>query len=121
MMAFPEMVAGPGGLDSVLMRVMDGKAAVKGGAEGYQMLSLMPGACGKNSPGIGVAFKISDGDPNRRATYAIVVSLLKALGFENEMESEAFRDFNTPVLRNWRGLEIGEIRMTRPIEISKTW
>lgn len=121
MMAFPEMVAGPGGLDSVLMRVMEGKAAVKGGAEGYQMLSLMPGACGKNSPGIGVAFKISDGDPNRRATYAIVVSLLKALGFENEMESEAFRDFNTPVLRNWRGLEIGETRMTRPIEISKTW
>lgn len=121
MMAYPEMVAGPGALDTVLMHVMKGKAAVKGGAEGYQMLSLMPGACGKDSPGIGVAFKISDGDPNRRATYAVIVALLKALGFRSEMESEAFRSFNDPVLKNWRGLEIGRIQTARPIEISKTW
>ena len=121
MMAYPEMVAGPGALDSVLMSVMQGKAAVKGGAEGYQMLSLMPGACGKGSPGMGLAFKISDGDPIRRATYALIVSLLKALGFETEMASEAFSNFNTPLLRNWRGLEIGEIRVSRSIEITKTW
>ena len=121
MMAYPEMVAGPGALDSVLMSVMHGKAAVKGGAEGYQMISLMPGACGKGSPGIGVAFKVSDGDPNRRATFALIVGLLKALGFEEEMAREAFRNFNTPLLRNWRGLEIGEIRTARPIEIAKTW
>ena len=121
MMAYPVMVAGPGSLDTVLMDVMRGKTAVKGGAEGYQMLSLMPEACGKGSPGIGVAIKISDGDPNRRATYALVVGLLKALGFGEEMESEAFRNFNTPILKNWRGLEIGEIRTARPIEIMKTW
>ena len=121
MMAYPVMVAGPGSLDTVLMDVMRGKTAVKGGAEGYQMLSLMPEACGKGSPGIGVAIKISDGDPNRRATYALVVGLLKALGFGEEMESEAFRNFNTQILKNWRGLEIGEIRTARPIEIMKTW
>ena len=121
MMAYPEMVAGPGAFDSVLMNVMQGKAAVKGGAEGYQMVSLMPGACGKGSPGIGVAIQISDGDPNRRATYALIVALLTALGFDEEMASEAFRNFNVPVLRNWRGLEVGEIRTTRPIEINKTW
>lgn len=121
MMAYPVMVAGPGSLDTVLMDVMRGKTAVKGGAEGYQMLSLMPEACGKGSPGIGVALKISDGDPNRRATYATLVGLLKALGFGKEMESEAFRNFNTPILKNWRGLEIGEIRTARPIEIMKTW
>jgi L-asparaginase II len=121
MITYPEMVAGPGALDTVLMHVMQDKAAVKGGAEGYQMLSLMPGACGRNSPGIGVAIKISDGDPNRRATYTIVVGLLKALGFGDEMQSEAFSNFNTPKLKNWRGLEIGEIRLARPIEITKTW
>lgn len=121
MMAYPEMVAGPGAFDSVLMSVMQGKAVVKGGAEGYQMISLMPGACGKGSPGIGVAIKISDGDPNRRATYTLIVALLKALGFEAEMASDSFRNFNASVLRNWRGLEIGEIRTARPIEISKTW
>ncbi len=121
MMAYPEMVAGPGAFDSVLMSVMQRKAVVKGGAEGYQMISLMPGACGKGSPGIGVAIKISDGDPNRRATYTLIVALLKALGFEAEMASDSFRNFNTSVLRNWRGLEIGEIRIARPIEITKTW
>lgn len=121
MMAYPEMVAGPGALDSVLMSVMQGKAAFKGGAEGYQMISLMPGACGKDSPGIGVAIKISDGDPNRRATYTLIVALLNALGFESEMASEAFRNFNNPILRNWRGLEVGEIRLARPLEITKTW
>ena len=121
MMAYPEMVAGPGALDSVLMRVLQGKAAVKGGAEGYQMLSLMPGACGNGSPGIGVAFKFSDGDPNRRATHALIVGLLKALGFEVEMASEAFRNFNSPLLKNWAGLDIGEIRLAKPIEITKPW
>jgi len=121
MMANPEMVAGPGALDSVLMSLMQGKAAFKGGAEGYQMVSLMPGACGKGSPGIGVAFKFSDGDPNRRATYVLMVNLLKALGFETEMASETFRNFNAPLLKNWAGLEIGEIRLVRPIEITITW
>jgi L-asparaginase II len=121
MMAYPEMVAGPGALDSVLMRVMQGKAAVKGGAEGYQMLSLMPGACGKASPGIGVAFKFSDGDPNRRATHALIVALLNALGFEAEIADESFSRFNVPMLKNWRGLEIGQIRTAKPIEITKTW
>jgi L-asparaginase II len=121
MMAYPEMVAGPGALDSVLMRVMQGKAAVKGGAEGYQMISLIPGACGKGSPGIGVAFKFSDGDPNRRATYTLIVALLNALGFEAEMADKSFRRFNSPLLKNWRGLEIGQIRTARPIEITKIW
>ena len=121
MMAYPEMVAGPGAFDSVLMNVMKGKAAVKGGAEGYQMVSLMPGACGKGSPGIGVAIQISDGDPNRRATYALIVALLKELGFKEEMESEAFQKFNNHLLKNWRGLDVGEIRITKPIEITKTW
>jgi len=121
MMAYPEMVAGPGALDSVLMRVMQGKAAVKGGAEGYQMLSLMPGACGNGSPGIGVAFKFSDGDPNRRATHSLIVALLNALGFKAEMADESFSRFNVPMLKNWRGLEIGQIQSAKPIEITKTW
>lgn len=121
MMSHPVMVAGPGGLDTVLMGVMKGKIAVKGGAEGYQMLSILPGNCGSGSPGIGVAFKISDGDPNRRATGALITALLKALGFVQEMSDDASSSFNMTVLRNWRGLEVGEIRLAQPIEIKKTW
>lgn len=115
MIAYPEMVAGPGQLDSVLMQVMNGKVIAKGGAEGYQLIGVMPGAIAENSKGIGIAFKIADGDPSRRATQRVVVEMLKALGFEVEMASEAFASFNQPILRNFRGIEIGNIRLARPI------
>lgn len=116
MIAYPEMVAGPGQLDSVLMQVMNGKVIAKGGAEGYQLIGVMPGAIADNSKGIGIAFKIADGDPSRRATQRVVVEMLKALGFEAEMASEAFASFNQPILRNFRGIEIGNIRLARPIQ-----
>lgn len=116
MIAYPEMVAGPGQLDSVLMQVMSGKVIAKGGAEGYQLIGVMPGAIAENSKGIGIAFKIADGDPSRRATQRIVVEMLKALGFEAEMASEVFASFNQPILRNFRGIEIGNIRLARPIQ-----
>lgn len=116
MIAYPEMVAGPGQLDSVLMQVMNGKVIAKGGAEGYQLIGVMPGAIAENSKGIGIAFKIADGDPSRRATQRIVVEMLTALGFEAEMASEAFASFNQPILRNFRGIEIGNIRLARPIQ-----
>lgn len=115
MIAYPEMVAGPGQLDSVLMQVMNGKVIAKGGAEGYQLIGVMPGAIAENSKGIGIAFKIADGDPSRRATQRIVVEMLTALGFEAEMASEVFASFNQPILRNFRGIEIGNIRLARPI------
>lgn len=116
MMAFPEMVAGPGQLDSVLMRVMNGKVIAKGGAEGYQLIGILPGAIAENSKGIGIAFKIADGDPSRRATQRVIVELLKAFGFEAEMASEAYASFNQPILRNFRGIEVGKIRLARPIQ-----
>lgn len=117
MMTYPMMVSGPTGMDTVLMEVMAGKAVVKGGAEGYQMIGLMPDAIHPGSKGIGIAFKFSDGDPSRRATYRLTIALLSALGFEKEMQSDAFAEFNTPTLKNWRGLEVGEIRVSRPILI----
>lgn len=117
MINYPVMVSGPTGFDTALMKTMAGKAVVKGGAEGYQMIGLLPDALHPGSKGVGIAFKISDGDASRRATYSLAVALLSALGFEKEMQSEPFAEFNTPVLRNWRGLEIGEIRGCQPILI----
>jgi len=84
MMSYPELIAGPGKLDTLLMQVMQGKAVVKGGAEGYQMIGLMPGALKAGSPGIGIAIKFSDGDPSRRATDTFVTALLRAFGFQQE-------------------------------------
>ncbi|MGV8050705.1 MAG: asparaginase [Anaerolineaceae bacterium] len=118
MMNYPVMVAGPGKMDTCLMQVMQGKAVVKGGAEGYQMIGLMPGSVQPDSPGIGIAFKISDGDPSRRATQCLVAMLLKALGFVREIDDEAYSVFTDPVLHNWRGLEIGETRPAFHLDIA---
>lgn len=115
MRAFPFMVAGPQQLDTVLMEVMEGKVVSKGGAEGYQMIGVMPGVLPDFPYGLGITMKFSDGDPNRRATYAMTVAILSALGFEEQMQSEAFAGFNTPVLHNWRGLEIGETFISEPV------
>ena len=113
----PFMVAGPHRLDTALMEVMQGKVISKAGAEGYQIIGIMPGALHSRSRGIGIAFKFADGDPSRRATHSLTTALMKAFGFEKEMASEAFSEFSDPVLRNWRGLDVGEIRVMRKIRV----
>lgn len=117
MTSFPNMIAGPNQVDTVLMQVMGGKVISKGGAEGYQMIGIRAGALGPNSKGIGIAFKIADGDITRRATHLLVVELMKLFGFEAEMESEAFKHFNQPILKNFRGIEVGRLRLARPIQL----
>ncbi|MFZ3070400.1 MAG: asparaginase [Anaerolineaceae bacterium] len=118
MMSYPSMVSGPGMFDTILMQVMQGKAVVKGGAEGYQMIGLMSDAVRPGSQGIGIAFKFSDGDPSRRATHRLTTMILKALGFGAQIDSEAYQKFNNPLLRNWRGLEVGEIGPAFNLEIN---
>ena len=112
MMSFPEMVAGPGRLDTILMQAMAGKVVAKGGAEGYQMVGLLPGALQPGSPGIGIAIKLSDGDLSRRATHALVTAILSAFGFQQELSAETLQEVTDPTLRNWRGLVVGERRLS---------
>jgi L-asparaginase II len=107
MRAYPVMVAGPGKLDTVMMQLFGDKLISKGGAEGYQMIGLLPDAA-KGTPGIGIAIKFSDGDPDRRATYALVTAILEALGYDKQVRNEAFQPFSDPVVRNWRELVVGE-------------
>ncbi|MEL7645434.1 MAG: asparaginase [Anaerolineaceae bacterium] len=111
MRAHPVMVAGPGKLDTVLMQVLGDKLIAKGGAEGYQMIGLLPDAeTGK--PGIGIAMKFSDGDPDRRAINSLVTAILCAFGFSDRLENEAYKPFADGVVRNWRGLTAGEKRLS---------
>ena len=117
MAAYPNMVAGPGRWDTVLMRLSEGKIISKGGAEGYQMMGILPGAIRPGSPGIGIAYKISDGDGSGRARSMLGIAVLRALGFGAIVDAPEFAELNKPTLRNWRGLEIGEIRPAQAIEI----
>jgi L-asparaginase II len=109
MMTYPEMVSGPGKWDTQLMEVTAGKIVSKGGAEGYQSMGIMPGVLFPGSAGVGIAIKISDGDPSSRVRPAIALEILHQLGAVNQDELEALAEFGPrfPV-RNWRKIIVGE-------------
>ena len=110
MTAHPDMVAGPGRFDTLVMRATGGKVIAKGGAEGYQGMALRPGALFPGSPGIGITLKIADGDSAGRAVGSAAFAALDQLGALSEAERETLAGFDRRVLRNWRELEIGELR-----------
>ncbi len=111
MTTHPGMVGGPERFDTTLMEVGAGQIVAKGGAEGYQGIGLLPGALGPDSPGIGIALKISDGDPSGRARHGAALEILRLLGAlsgEELAQIAAFGPHKT--LRNFRKLEVGESR-----------
>ena len=99
MAAHPELVAGEGRACTELMRAMDG-VAIKTGAEGV-FVAILP------REGLGVAVKITDG--TTRASECAIAALLVRLGVLDAGHPAAVKRM-TPVLRNWRGLEVGAIR-----------
>ena len=107
----PEMVAGPGKFDTILMECGQGKIVSKGGAEGYRGIGLLPGALGPSSPALGIALKISDGDPRGRATHAVSLEALRQLGALSADQLESLAEIG-PVLpvHNWRKLVVGQAR-----------
>jgi L-asparaginase II len=120
MMANPVMVSGAGRFDTRVMEVCSKRILVKGGAEGYMAMGILAGALGAESLGIGIAFKISDGDLSvrgpdsvfrNRVRPAVALEILKQLSFISENELEALAEFG-PVrpVTNARKLVVGESR-----------
>lgn len=107
----PDMVAGPGKFDTRLMECGQGKIVSKGGAEGYRGIGLLPGALSPGSPALGIALKISDGDPRGRAAHAVSLEILRQLGALSANDLESLEDFG-PVrpVTNWRNLVVGQAR-----------
>ena len=120
MTTYPEMVSGYGEFDEQLMRAGDGKFITKRGAEGYQIVGLMPGVIGKDSPGVGIAFKVSDGDASRmaddltsstRVRPAVVIEILRQLGALSSKQEQALGPFGPEKsIQNHRGLITGQMR-----------
>jgi L-asparaginase II len=109
MMAHPDMVGGPDSFDTMLMQVTGNRIVCKGGAEGYQVLGLLPGAIGPGSPALGIALKISEGDQRGQARPAVVLEVLRQLGAITHTELEALANFGPSFpLYNWRKLRVGE-------------
>ncbi|MBI9049586.1 MAG: asparaginase [Anaerolineaceae bacterium] len=113
MMHYPMMIAGPKGFDTHLMTAANGKVFCKAGAEGFQGVGILPGVLGPDSPGIGIAIKISDGDPNLRARSAVALSILHHMQVLTEAELGNLMDYTSahPVY-NWRKIEVGKLTTT---------
>ena len=95
--AHPDLVAGAGRLDTLIMQRLPRKVLVKGGAEG---------ACAGAFPerGLGFALKIADGA--KRAADAVAAALIARL------YPQAQGLGPSPVITNWRGLEVGQVRIS---------
>ncbi len=108
MLAHPEMVEGEGELDTELMRAGAGRFVSKVGAEGVYAAGVLP--CGRWPRGLGLAFKIEDGDKGDRARPRVAVEALRQLGVLGEGELKSLRKFAGQTLKNHRGEEVGEAR-----------
>ncbi|MBI1794554.1 MAG: asparaginase [Chloroflexi bacterium] len=120
MMTHPEMISGPSEFDCRLMQVGKGKIICKRGAEGFQAIGLLPGALGAASPGIGITFKVSDGDllfrtlkiePLNRVRPAVTLEILRQIGALNDSQMKELAEFGpTLPIKNHRGIVVGESR-----------
>ncbi len=130
MIDHPDMVGGPDSFDTYLMRYAKGSLLSKGGAEGYQIIGIMPGAISPGSPGLGVAIKVSDGDlkshtgsvsnPRGQIRPAVSLEILRQLGLWDPdlAGSMAYFGPGFPVL-NWRKLLAGSGRPCFQLEIAR--
>jgi L-asparaginase II len=84
------------------MRAMGGKVAVKTGAEGV-FVAILP------QMGLGIAVKILDGAT--RASEAAITALLVHLG-ALDRNDPVVSDYLGGPIRNWRGLNTGEMRLS---------
>jgi L-asparaginase II len=95
--AHPAMLAGAGRFDTVLTEALGEAAFVKLGAEGVYCGAL---------PGLGLGFALKCDDGAVRAAEAATACLLaRLLG-----PSEVLARLSAPVLRNWRGTAVGQVR-----------
>jgi len=99
--AEPELVAGPGRADTVVMRRLPGRIFMKTGAEGVY-------AGGFPELGLGFALKIDDG--TTRASAGAVIALIE------RVIPEAQGLMARRTIKTWRGMEAGEIRAAAPLE-----
>jgi L-asparaginase II len=128
MTGHPEMISGPGEFDCRLMQVGAGLIVCKRGAEGFQAVGVMAGALGEDSPGLGIAFKVSDGDllfrtlaiePRNRVRPAVTLEILRQVGALSAAQLAQLAEFGPELpVRNHRGADVGE---SRPIfRLNKT-
>lgn len=102
MIKHPDLVGGTGRLDTVLMQAAAGKIISKGGAEGTY-IALVP------ERDMVIALKAEDGAS--RAAHAALYHLLEKHELADKKTLESIRPLALPVLKNWRQVETGRVRI----------
>jgi len=102
----PWYVAGTGRFCTEVMHQFGSRALVKTGAEGV--------FCGVLTElGLGIAVKFDDGAG--RAAEAVMAALLARFLDLSDRDRAALARFVQPALRNWNGIEVGALRLTKRI------
>jgi L-asparaginase II len=108
MIAHPELVAGTGRSDTILMHACRGRAATKTGAEAFYA-AIIPEA------GLGIALKIDDGAG--RASETVIAAILDKLALLSD--DKAARELIRAPVRNTRDAVVGERRPARALVDAK--
>ena len=103
----PEYVGGTERFDTRLMQAFDGRVFGKSGAAGVYAMALAPSSSFPS--GLGIGFKVEDGDMENRIRPVVACEILKQLGIELP-DGETMAKLANPVIRNVRELEVGEYR-----------
>jgi len=108
MSARPELVGGTQErFDTEVMRAGRGLLISKIGAEGVYTAGVMP--CERWPKGLGLAFKIEDGE-DRRARSTIAIEALRQLDVLDEDAYKALLPYASFPVQNHRGEKVGQIR-----------
>jgi L-asparaginase II len=102
MQAHPNLIAGSGLIDTLLMTHVPNLAS-KIGAESFMLVAVKNSQHGP----FGLAMKIEDG--NERARDVAMLEVLAQLGLLERHDTN-FSSLSEPILRNHAGLEVGQIR-----------
>src|SRR2546423_3719478 len=104
----PEMVGGTTErFDPAIMRAARGRVVSKVGAEGVYTAGVLP--CEQWPRGLGLAFKIEDGE-DRRARPTVAIESLRQLGVLDENARRATASYASFPVLNHRSDIVGEIR-----------
>ncbi len=90
-MAYPENVSGSDKLEKKLMEKYPGEVFIKRGAAGYCIVGLM-------KEGLGIALKVDDGQEATQT--AVVLEVLKQLGFISNEDMKDFENHHRPTVYN---------------------
>ncbi len=102
---YPEMIGGTiERFDTELMRAARGRVVSKVGAEGVYTAAVLP--CAEWPRGLGLAFKIEDGE-DRRARPTVAIESLRQLGILRDDSLKAVEAYASFPIRNHRGDIVG--------------